>query len=229
MLMKHKAFSLLYFIVFSFVLASAFFLDAVLYQVARPCMVLFLLIYFFVNTRLKGRFHKRLFTGLCFAGLADLVMLFYHDHASLSVYTYILFGFATIFFIRAFYLDFRSAQELDKSGARIGIATCAILGMGFYLYFRPYVSQDVLAVMLATFLISMLLMMAIFRNQRVNELSFKLILAGTICLALTLAVFTVNKFVAPFNGATLVLFSGYVVGQYLVIIGGVERQLLHHH
>jgi hypothetical protein len=227
MLMKHKAFSLLYFFVVIFFLASAFFQDAVLYQVVRPIMVLTLLIYFFSMTRLKGRFHKRLFTGLFFAGLADLLITFYRDQASLPVYTFIIFGLATVFYIRAFYLDFRSAQELDKSGARIGIASCAIIGIGFYIYLRPHVKEDVLAVMLATFLISMLLMMAIFRNQRVNPISFKLILAGAICLALTLALFTLNKFVTPFTGAQLVLFTGYAVGQYLVVIGGIERELLH--
>lgn len=227
MLIKHKAFSFLYFIVVSLLLASAFFQNAVLYQVARPFMVLFLLIYFFVMTRLKGRFHKRLFTGLFFAVVADLLIAFYQNPISLTVYTFSAFCLATIFYIRAFYLDFRSAQELDKSGARIGIASCAILGMGFYIYLRPYVIEDVLSIMLATFLISMLLMMAIFRNQRVNKTSFNLILAGSICLAFTLVLFTINKFVIPFTGAPLLLFSGYLVGQYLVVMGGVERELLH--
>jgi hypothetical protein len=227
MLIKHKAFSLLYFIVVSFLLASAFYQNALLYQVARPIMVLSLLIYFFATTRLKGRFHKRLSIGLFFACIADLLITYYHNPAALPVYTFAALALATIYYIRAFYLDFRSAQELDKSGARIGIASCAILGMGFYIYLRPHVKENVLAVMLATFLISMLLMMAIFRNQRVNKLSFRLILSGTVCLALTLAIFTINKFVMPFSGAHLVLFGGYLVGQYLVVIGGIERELLH--
>ncbi|WP_432710956.1 lysoplasmalogenase family protein [Pedobacter sp.] len=227
MLIKHKAFSLLFFIVYSLLLASAFFQDAVLYQVARPFMVLSLLIYFIVKIKLKGRFHKRLFIGLLFAFLADLLLAFYKNSASLSVYTYSAYSLAAIFYIRAFYLDFRSAQELDKRGARIGIACCTILGMGFYIYLRPHVREEVFAVMLATFLICMLLMMSIFRNQRVNKISFNLILAGCICLALTLALFAIKQFVVPFTGAHLVVFTGYLLGQYLIVMGGIERHLIH--
>ena len=223
MLMKHKAFSLLYLLFFLFLLAVAFSQNAALYQVIRPCVLLSLSIYFFFTTRLKGRFHKRLFTGLVLATIADFLIV---NQAQTGAYAFAAYCLAAIYYIRAFYLDFRSAQELDKRGARIGIVACTILGMGCYSYIRPHLNGDVFPAMVSTFLTSMLLMMAIFRNLRVNIISFNLITAGTACLALTVFLFALNKYMESSEITALLMLSTYVVGQYLVVIGGIERKLL---
>jgi len=223
MLMQHKAFNVLYLLVFLLLLSTVFFEYAGIYQVARPCVLILLSIYFYIRTKLKGRFHKRLFTGLLFAGIADFLSVSFPQQGT---YVFATYNLAAIFYIRAFYLDFRSAQELDKRGARIGIVICTILGMGFYGYIRPYLNGDVFPAMLCTFLTSMLLMMAIFRNHRVNKTSFNLILLGAACLAITVVLFAINKYKASSDINTLLMLSSYMAGQYLVVMGGVERKLL---
>eukprot|EP01133_Synstelium_polycarpum_P017336 gene17336-20678_t len=81
-----------------------------------------MLLAFFVNvTKLRGRFHKRFFTGMIFMTLSDL---FFMADASWFLYALIGFLLSNLFYTRAFYLDFLSAQELDKRVARIAIACC---------------------------------------------------------------------------------------------------------
>ncbi|MNR29801.1 YhhN-like protein [compost metagenome] len=83
-----------------------------------------------------------------------------------------------------------------------------------------------LPVMVYTFVISMMMMMAAFRNQRVNTLSFNLILAGALCFLLSDSILAYNKFVKGFDFAGVLIMASYMAAQYLITMGAVERKLL---
>ena len=70
-------------------------------------------------------------------------------------------------------------------------------------------------------------MMAVFRNQRVNRLSFNLVLAGVIFFILTDALMAQLHFVMPFAHADMLISATYMIAQGLIITGGVERKLIH--
>jgi uncharacterized membrane protein YhhN len=226
MLKKYKSFSLLFLVIFLLQLISGFFPDATLAHITRPCIVLSLMIFFVLKTKLYGRFHKRLFTGLLFAWLTDLLLTFNSYNASYMRYAFAFFLLAHIFYIRAFYLDFLSAQELDKKNARIAIAACTIYGMGFYILIRPYLGVMKLPMMAFIFIFSMMLMMAVFRNLRVNRQSFILIFAGALLLVLADSLMAYQRFVNTFSLDTFMIMCSYMAAQYLLVMGGVERKLL---
>ena len=142
------------------------------------------------------------------------------------MYGLVAFLTCHIFYISAFYLDFRSAQELDKKGARIAIVLCALFSITFYFYLRPHLGGMKLPVMIYTFVISMMMMMAAFRNQRVNALSFNLILVGALCFLLSDSILAYNKFVKGFDFAGVLIMATYMAAQYLITMGAVERKLL---
>ena len=148
MFKKYKAFSLLFLIVIILQLIATFYALSTLNLAIESGTLLFLMVFFAVKTGLKGRFHKRLFTGLIFLWLSNLLLLLHHVP---SVYGWACYLFAHLFYIRAFYLDFRSAQELDKKNARMAIAICSISAMGFYIFLRPYLGEMRIPVMLFTF------------------------------------------------------------------------------
>lgn len=190
-------------------------------------LVFSLLIFLYVQTRLKGRFHKRIFTGLVFALLAALLLMYPKLDLSYVQYPSFAFAMCVICYIRAFYLDFRSAPELDKRGARIAISLCAVTAIAFYFILRPYLGVMKLPIMISILTGSMLVLMASFRNQRVNLKSFQLILFGAILLVISGSVLIVNNFVQPIGHARIWVTTGYAIGQYLIAIGAVERELIH--
>ncbi|WP_448634226.1 lysoplasmalogenase [Pedobacter panaciterrae] len=145
-----------------------------------------------------------------------------------SFFTYGLIAFLLchIFYIRAFYLDFSSAPQLDKKGARIAIALCAVFSISFYVYIRHGLGAMKLPVMVYTFVISLMMMMAAFRNMRVNKISFNLILFGAIFFLISDSTLAYNKFVKGFDLAGLLIMATYMIAQYLITIGGIERQLV---
>lgn len=223
----YRKFSILFALIFLVQLLVSYTGNTYSASFIRALIVFSLLILFYVSTRLRGRFHKRIFTGLIFAFAADLFLIYAIQDQSYFYYGLTAMLLCAIFYTRAFYLDFKSAPELDKKGARITISLCAILATAFYFFLRPYLGIMKLPVMICILLGSMMIMMASFRNQRVNTSSFKLILFGTVFFLLSGSILAVSKFVQPISHATTWVMASYAIAQYLITIGAAERKLIH--
>jgi len=227
MIKKHLIFNLVYALIFILVLFSVYAELPIAGYILKPCIHISLLIFLFFNTHLRGRFHQRLFTGLVIALTgSSLFMLRNHDP---SYFTFGLVSFVIchLFYISAFYLDFLSAKELDKKGARITIFISAVFFIGAYIFFRPHLAEYKLAVLGYILVLALLTMMAAFRNLRVNTGSFLMILSGVICIIIAAVTFAYAYFVQPFYGSELLAIGFYMVAQYLLIVGAVERRLIH--
>ncbi len=226
MLKKYPKFNLLFALIFILHLIAISGGSAILQYITKPLIVVSLMVMLTISTSLKGRFHKRLFTGLFFALAGDVLLMFSSGNQAFFIYGLIAFLIGHIFYISAFYLDFSSAPELDKKGARIAIIACAVIGMGFYIYIRQSLGILKLPVMAYIFVISFMMMMASFRNLRVNVISFRLILFGAMFFLISDSLLAYNKFVQPFNYANLLIMATYMIAQYLITIGAVERKLI---
>ncbi|WP_316821873.1 lysoplasmalogenase [Pedobacter gandavensis] len=226
MLKKYLKFNLLFALIFVLQLVAEFQQNATLTYFIKPCIVISLMLMLYRSTKLNGRFHKRLFTGLFFCLLGDVLLMLVWQNPGYFMYGLVSFLLGHIFYIRAFYLDFRSAQELDKKGARLAIVLCAAFGIAFYFYLRPHLNDMKLPVMIYTFVICLMMMMATFRNQRVNALSFNLIFLGAFFFLASDATLAYNKFVKGFDFAGVLIMATYMIAQYLITMGGVERKLL---
>jgi len=223
---RHTLFHIAYALVFILVLLAQFKQWSLLNEIATPFITVTLLLLLSSVTKLKGRFHQRLFTGLVFALTGNTLILMQNHHQSYFLYGVIALLICAVFYISAFYLDFRSAQELDKRGAKIAIFSTAILCIAFYLFLRPYLGALKLPVIIYVLLMGMMMMMAAFRNQRVNSTSFKLVLAGVLFFVLSGALLACRYFVNPFKYADAYIVSTYMIAQYLIILGGTKRALL---
>jgi uncharacterized membrane protein YhhN len=224
---KHIKFSILFALIFVIQLTALYSDSTFLASFIKPCIVLSLLTMLYVSTRLKGRFHKRLFTGLIFALAGDVLLIYAGKNESYFMYGLMAFLLCHIFYTSAFYLDFKSAPDLDKKGARIAIFLCAILAIGFYFFLRPHLVIMKLPVMIYVLVISMMMMMASFRNLRVNTSSFNFILFGAMFFLLSDSILAYNKFVQPINYAGIWIMATYMIAQYLITIGAAERKLIH--
>ena len=76
MLKKYPKFNLLFAIIAFVQLISEFNQLTTLKLIVKPLIVISLMTMFFLSTGLKGRFHKRLFTGLFFALAGDVLLMF---------------------------------------------------------------------------------------------------------------------------------------------------------
>lgn len=227
MIEKHLRFNLVYALVFILVLISGYKQWPAIVYIAKPCITLLLLIFLYLSTGLKGRFQKRLFAGLIFALAGDTLISIHALHSAGFIWGLIALIICHLFYIGAFYLDFRSAQELDKKGAKIAIISSAVAFSGFYFYLRPHVGPLKLPVLFCIFMMALLVMMAAFRRQRVNALSFKLVLTGVFFFVLTDAILADVWLNSTSSTFSLLMTAGFMIAQYLIVMGGAERKLVH--
>lgn len=187
---------------------------------------LFLLVVFSKQTGLAGRFHKRMIIGLSFlvAGLCCFNMTLRFNIS----FNYLVFLDLIVFYflIKAFYLDFSSAPELDKKGARIAIVSTAILATVSYFALRPYLGKHQVIVLLMTIILSFTVMMAAFRRERVSSISFNKILIGIILLALYHGYLVKSIFIPDTMYFKTVGSTIFLVSLYFLITGGIKRKLI---
>lgn len=226
MLKKYPKFNILFALIFLLQVIAEYQGLHSLRLIVKPMICISLLFLFYASTGLKGRFHKRLFAGIVFALAGDVFLMFNYLNASFFMYGLIAFLCCHLCYTSAFYLDFRSAPELDKKGARIVIVSCFIYSLSFYFYLRPYLGIMKVPVLAYTIIISLMVMMSAFRNERVNTGSFRLIFIGALCFLLSDSILAYNNFVAESPLTGVCIMATYMIAQYLITIGGIERQLI---
>jgi uncharacterized membrane protein YhhN len=226
-LKRHLAFTLIYLLIAILQITGLYYNITGLITYTKPLIVIWLAIFLIISTSLKGRFHKRILTGLVFSIIGDLIPLLGNSNEDYFSYSLLAFLLCHLFYIRAFYLDFKSAPELDKAGARVAIISCAILSTVFFFVLRPYLGSMRVPILAYILMISFMFMMAAFRNLRVNKASFYLVLVGAACFMFSDALLSYNRFVFNFSGSHFLILITYMVAQYLIVLGSVERQLLH--
>ena len=194
----------------------------------KPSITISLMLYVAFNTQLKGRFAKRIFSGLLFGLFGDSFLMFIHLNSNFFLLGLISFLVGHILYISAFYLDYKWQPDIEKKISRLAIFVFGIFCVVFYFYLRPYLDSLKIPVMIYAFVISLMAIMAINRKGRVNTLSFNLILYGAILFLISDSILAYQKFVSPIRFSGLAIMSTYMVAQYLITIGSVERKLKKH-
>jgi uncharacterized membrane protein YhhN len=180
-----------------------------------------------INTKLRGRFHKRVFSGLIVTIVGMLYFSFVQERNSGLFFSMLFFVLPQIFYINAFYLDFKSAPELDKTGARLAIALAFVISIAYYLLLRGTLGILKIPVMTGIFTTNLMFMMAAFRNMRVNKGSFILVLGGVICYMFAEGIFAYHSFAHPILRMELVYSISFVAGLHLIVLGAISRKLIH--
>ncbi|WP_188626846.1 lysoplasmalogenase family protein [Pedobacter quisquiliarum] len=178
-------------------------------------------------TKLKGRFHKRVFSGLIVSIIGLLYFAFFQERYTTVFSSMLFYLLPQIFFISAFYLDFKSAPELDKRGARIAIALAFVISISYYLVLRKDLGILKIPVMLGLFTTCLMFMMAAFRNLRVNKESFRLVVGAVLCYMVAEGLFAYQNFSQEIPGISLIYAVFFTGALHLLVVGAISRKLIH--
>jgi len=224
--MKSKLFSFIFFLVFVIQLYAEYANNIALRNFAKPLIVVVLLVWLYLSTNLKGRFHKRIFTGLIFAWIGDILLMFQNDQPGFFIYGLIAFVACHIFYIRAFTLDHKSNPNHKTPYFLWVVGAFAIYCSGLFFYLQPKLSAMQFPVLMYAIIISVVAIMAVNRYGKVNIFSFKLILFGALFFLLSDSVLAVNKFAQPIPQSGALIMATYMIAQYLIVYGTIERRLV---
>jgi len=224
--MKTKLFSFIFFLVFVIQLYAEYANNIELRNFSKPLIVVVLLVWLYLSTNLKGRFHKRIFIGLIFAWAGDILLMFQSGKPSFFIYGLIAFVICHIFYIRAFTLDHRSNPNHKTPYFLWAVGAFAIFCSGLFFYLQPKLGAMQFPVLMYAIIITVMAIMAVNRYGKVNIFSFKLILYGALFFLLSDSVLAVNKFAQPIPQSGALIMATYMIAQYLIIYGTISRQLV---
>lgn len=224
--MKTKLFSLIYAVVFIIQIYAESVENTAISNISKPFIVLSLLAWLVVGTQLKGKFHKRIFTGLFFALGGDLFLMWQSN-----IYSYFTYGLAAfllchIFYIRAFTLDHKSNPSVKIPFFLWSAIALIVFCVGLFFYLQPHLGSMQFAVLFYAIIITFMAIMAVNRYGKVNLFSYKLILFGAAFFLLSDSVLAVNKFVFPIPQSGVLIMATYMIAQYLIVYGTIERKLI---
>lgn len=96
------------------------------------------------------------------------------------------------------------------------------VGAGMYAYLHPHLGEMRLPVILYVLAISSMVLAAIHRFNRVAPGAGYLVIGGASCFLISDAILAVNKFVAPFPAASVLIMLTYMAAQLLIVKGMVQ-------
>lgn len=220
---RHLGFSLSFILIALLNLGSVFIEREEPRMVLKPIVCLFLLIYLYSKTKLYGGFRKLVFTGLGFSLAADICWLFAARHTSILVSGLVAFFLTHLFYSLAFLRDFRNDPEASKKYGHAMLFCMGIFSLALYIWFRPYLNAFRFAGLISIFMMAVMAILAGYRYERVNALSFRLIFAGAILLVLSHSALLYDQFVSVNSYVEGFQLVTYMLGQYCITLGSIER------
>ncbi|UKT65695.1 lysoplasmalogenase [Pedobacter mucosus] len=224
--MPRKLYSIILSLIFIVQLYGQYTNHILLVTFAKIFFFATLLLWLFVATKLKGRFHKRIFTGLIFALVNTIFFSLQAKNTWFFIYGIISILLCYVFYIRAYTLDHKSNPEYKNPYILWVIGGFATYCSGMFFYLQPSLGAMQFPVLMFAIIITFMAIMAFNRYGKVNVYSFQLIFVGSLFLILANSVWAITMFKQPIPQSEALNSGALLIAQYLIIYGTITRQLL---
>ena len=192
----------------------------------KPLICLSLAIYLFKECNMKVGFNRLVFAGLIFSLIGDVLLLYSVSDVFLFLYGLVSFLIAHILYSSAFFRDFKNKPQESKYFGHLMLFLMGVFSMSYYSIIRDYLNDFRIPVLAYIFEISIMAILAGYRYRRVNLLSFRLICFGAIFFVISDAALAYMKFVEPYTFAGILIMSTYMIAQFLITLGTIERKVV---
>jgi uncharacterized membrane protein YhhN len=225
MVKNHRKFSLVFSVIFilNLVVQSTFFQDYAFY--IKPMICISLGAYLFMQANMKAGFNRMVLAGLIFSLFGDSFLMFAGSDVYFFLYGLVSFLLAHIVYSMAFFRDFKNNPQASKYYGHLMLFVMGVFSLSYYSWIRDYLNDFRIPVMAYMIVISIMAILASYRYKRVNLLSFRLIYWGAIFFVISDSALAYNKFVEPFSFAGILIMATYMIAQYLITVGTIERKV----
>lgn len=185
---------------------------------AKALLMPFLIFILALNIHKKlNHFDKLMFAGLLFSWAGDMVLEF----KGLFIPGLAFFLLAHVMYLVVFFKTPGSNVIFKKKWYLLIPVVLYGASLIFYLY------NDLAAMKIPVILYSLIILTmltgAINRLEKVNRISYYLVLAGAILFVISDSAIAINKFSHPFDSAGIVIMMTYILAQYLILIGFIKQ------
>ena len=220
--MKNASLSILYFLIGT--LAIILLEQPSFYPgfIAKVLIIPALVILFILNLNpFSGRLHLFMFSGLLFSWAGDITLEFTRINEIYFIIGLVCFLLAHLMYIVVFF---------KTEGDNIIFSKKAYLLIPVLIYgitlvsclFSDLAEMRVPVILYAAVILSMLAG-AINRRNKVNGVSYYMVLTGAILFVISDSAIAVNKFSYHFSSSGIVIMTTYIVAQYLIVTGYIYQ------
>jgi uncharacterized membrane protein YhhN len=219
---------------FSFAFAIIFFSELLaivndimwLRYLTKPLITISLMFFVWFTLKRKGRFTNKIIAGLFFSLLGDVFLMFTQLDEIYFMLGLGAFMIAHLFYIGAFYVDCTNKIEVSKRYVLPIFLVFGFVCMTYYTVLRPYLGNMKFPVLFYSFAITLMAITAALRYGKTNTKSFAWILLGALMFLLSDSILAYNKFVEHIEIGDLLIMITYMLAQFLIAIGTVERKYI---
>jgi uncharacterized membrane protein YhhN len=217
--MKTKVLSLLYFIAGILFILLENHSSVVTQFVLKALIIPWLIIIFAISLKpFNNRFNTLMFFGLICSWAGDMTLQFYF------IPGLIFFLLTHIMYLTVFFMTPGRSMIFTR---RLYLLIPVILyGAGICYFLYDDLGEMKFPVIIYTLVILTMLAGAINRKEKVNTISYWLVLAGAILFVLSDSALAIHKFSLNFNYSGIVIMSTYLAAQYLITIGFITQHPL---
>lgn len=219
---------------FSFAFAIVFFAELIavttnlkeLRFITKPLITISLMLFVYFTIKRKSRFTNKIITGLFFSLVGDIFLMFPYVDELYFMLGLGSFLIAHLFYIAAFYLDSTNKIEVER---RYVLPIFLVFGfscMAYYLLLRPHLGSMNIPVLVYSFTITLMAIMAALRYGKTNTKSFAWVLVGAILFMISDSILAYNKFVERVEIGDLLIMVTYMLAQFFIAMGTVERKFV---
>ncbi len=225
MLKRHLSFSLIFFliVIMNLMVQITFFEKYNIF--IKPLICLSLAFYLFKQSNMKVGFNRLILTGLLLSLVGDILLIYAGVDIYFFLYGLISFLLAHIFYTSAFFRDFKNNPSESKYYGKLMLFFMGVFSLSYYSWIRDYLNDFRIPVMVYIFVISVMAILTAYRYKRVNLLSFRLICLGAVSFVISDAALAFGKFVEPYSFSGILIMTTYMIAQYMITIGTIERKV----
>ena len=222
---QHKRFTLIFLLIMilNLMVQFGFLKDYNLF--VKPLITISLALYMYSKCKMQSGFNRLIFAGLLFSLFGDCFLIFATADVFFFLYGLVAFLLAHILYSTAFFRDFKNSPQASKRYGHLMLFLMGVFSMSYYTWIRDYLNNFRIPVLVYIFVISTMAILAAYRYKRVNLISFRLIYWGALFFVISDSILAYNKFVEPFNLAGALIMFTYMIAQYLITMGAINRKV----
>ena len=214
-----KKFLILFILIVVLVLCAGIINSFILEIIFKPLIVISLVVYLFIEEGHKRKAVTFAIGGLLLSLVGDVLLIFQGEGPLFFIGGLISFLMAHILYIFYYFRSSEIVAEKKLKNKFVFILLILIYGIIFCLLLNDRLGALKVPVFLYTTVLLSMNIFALNRYGKVNDKSFKLIMIGALCFALSDSLLAINKFLLPIPLAGVWIIATYATAQYLITQG----------
>lgn len=189
---------------------------------SKPSLMLILIFYYALNSKKLGSAKHLIILALVFSWLGDVLLLLDKQFKTFFIFGLIAFLVAHIFYIFYFWTirKINNIANLPNASIFVGIAAYTLILFGFV---APNVKDLIVPVAIYALVISVMFAASFIAFDFKLHAFGKICLAGTFLFLISDSILAINRFVAPFTLAPVLIMLTYAIAQLLITEGSLRN------